>query len=147
MDTLLKWADDRARLGVRANADTPDDAEKARKYGASGIGLCRTERMFNAPDRLPIVVDMILAESDEDREIHLNRLLPIQRSDFVGIFKQMTPYPVTIRLLDPPMHEFLPNESELLEQIRNLKELRAAKAAEAGEPSVSLHDVKKELGL
>ncbi len=123
MDTVLKWADERARLGVRANADTPDDAEKARKYGATGIGLCRTERMFNAPDRLPIVVDMILAESDEDREKHLNRLLPIQRSDFVGIFKAMSPYPVTIRLLDPPMHEFLPFESELLDQIKNLKEL------------------------
>ncbi|MEW6351758.1 MAG: pyruvate, phosphate dikinase [Thermodesulfobacteriota bacterium] len=124
MATLLKWADDKALLGVRANADTPGDAKKARRYGATGIGLCRTERMFNAPDRLPIVVDMILSESDAERELHLNRLLPIQRADFVGIYKEMSPHPVTIRLLDPPMHEFLPLESELLEQIRNLKELQ-----------------------
>ncbi len=124
LDTLLRWADERARLGVRANADTPGDAAKARTYGARGIGLCRTERMFNASDRLPIVVDMILSETDAERELHLNRLLPIQRADFVGILKAMDPYPVTIRLLDPPMHEFLPLESELLEQIRNLKELR-----------------------
>jgi len=124
LDILLQWADDTARLGVRANADTPEDAERSRKYGATGIGLCRTERMFNAPDRLPIVVDMILAQDKEQREEALARLLPIQRADFVGIFKAMSPYPVTIRLLDPPIHEFLPLESELLVQLDDLRELR-----------------------
>jgi pyruvate,orthophosphate dikinase len=123
MDTLLTWADEDAKLGVQANADTPDDAAKARKYGAVGIGLCRTERMFNAPDRLPKVIDMILAQNTEDREAALDRLLPIQRSDFIGIFKAMSPYPVTIRLLDPPIHEFLPFEHELEDQLDDLKDL------------------------
>ncbi len=124
MDTLLQWADETAKLGVQANADTPEDAEKARRYGATGIGLCRTERMFNAPDRLPKVIDMILAQNVEDREAALARLLPIQRSDFIGIFKAMSPYPVTIRLLDPPIHEFLPFEHELEDQLRDLRDLQ-----------------------
>lgn len=124
LHTLLDWADETASLGVMANADTPDDAAKARAYGAVGIGLCRTERMFNASDRLPIVVDMILADTLEARETELDRLLPIQKSDFVGILKAMSPYPVTIRLLDPPMHEFLPFENELVQQLADLKELR-----------------------
>jgi pyruvate,orthophosphate dikinase len=123
LDILLSWADDNSRLGVRANADTPEDATLARKYGATGIGLCRTERMFNAADRLPIVVDMIIAQTLEDRAIFLDRLLPIQKSDFVGIFKAMSPYPVTIRLLDPPIHEFLPFEHVVIDEIRDLKEL------------------------
>jgi pyruvate,orthophosphate dikinase len=123
LDMLLKWADEAARLGVHANSDTPEDALKARTYGAKGIGLCRTERMFNAPDRLPKVVDMILATTLEEREGALDRLLPIQRDDFVGIFKAMSPYPVTVRLLDPPIHEFLPFEYELTEQIEDLKSL------------------------
>jgi len=125
LDILLSWADDAARLGVRANADTPRDADRARRYGATGIGLCRTERMFNAVDRLPKVVDMIIAETVEAREAALNELLPIQREDFVGIFKAMSPYPVTIRLLDPPIHEFLPFEHELVEQLEDLKQLRS----------------------
>ncbi len=124
--TLLGWADERARLKVRANADTPQDASRAVKYGAMGIGLCRTERMFNAPDRLPIVVDMIVAESTADREAALDKLLPIQRSDFIGLFKAMTPRPVTIRLLDPPIHEFLPAERQLEEEIARLQDLRGA---------------------
>jgi pyruvate, orthophosphate dikinase len=124
LHTILGWADQIARLRVMANSDTPDDAERARQYGAVGIGLCRTERMFNAPDRLPIVVEMILAETVEDREKALAKLLPIQRSDFIGIFKAMSPFPVTIRLLDPPIHEFLPFENELLQQIADLGRLR-----------------------
>ena len=124
LTTLLSWADELARLGVFANADTPDDAQRARDYGAVGIGLCRTERMFNAPDRLPIVVEMILADTPEDRQAALDRLLPIQRSDFIGILNVMSPYPVTIRLLDPPMHEFLPLESELAQQLADLNALR-----------------------
>ncbi len=120
LQTLLGWADAAARLGVRANTDTPDGATQAVRYGAQGIGLCRTERMFNATDRLPIVVDMILAENREARQAALDRLLPIQRADFDGIFRAMAPRPVTIRLLDPPIHEFLPTESELREEIDEL---------------------------
>jgi pyruvate, orthophosphate dikinase len=123
---LLGWADARARLGVRANADTPEDAARAIRYGARGIGLCRTERMFNAADRLPIVVDMIVADTPEERRSALDRLLPIQRSDFAGIFKAMAPHPVTIRLLDPPIHEFLPTERQLEEEVARLNELRGA---------------------
>ncbi len=124
LKTLLSWADEVARLKVFANADTPSAAEKAVSYGAMGIGLCRTERMFNATDRLPIVIDMILANSTEDREAALNRLLPIQRQDFVDIFKAMSPRPVTVRLLDPPIHEFLPNEEELVGELEHLRHLK-----------------------
>jgi pyruvate,orthophosphate dikinase len=120
LQTLLGWADSVARLGVRANTDTPDGAAQAVRYGAQGIGLCRTERMFNATDRLPIVVDMILAENREARQEALDRLLPIQRADFDGIFRAMAPRPVTIRLLDPPIHEFLPTEAELREELDEL---------------------------
>jgi len=123
---LLGWADTHARLGVRANADTPDDAARAVRYGAKGIGLCRTERMFNAADRLPIVVDMIVADTPDQRRAALDRLLPIQRSDFIGLFKAMAPHPVTIRLLDPPIHEFLPTERQLEEDISRLHDLRGA---------------------
>jgi len=125
LKTLLQWADESARLKVMANADTPHDAEQALKYGAMGIGLCRTERMFNAGDRLPVVVEMIVAETTDARQKALDKLLPIQREDFKGIFKTMAPRPVTIRLLDPPIHEFLPSEQQLvdeLEQLRHLKE-------------------------
>ncbi len=121
LEELLGWADEAADLKVMANADTPEAARKAREYGAMGIGLCRTERMFNASDRLPIVVDMILANNKEDRIAALDRLLPIQRTDFVDLFSVMSPNPVTVRLLDPPMHEFLPTEHDLLEQIETLR--------------------------
>ena len=124
LGTLLAWADETAVLKVMANADTPDAATSAREFGAMGIGLCRTERMFNAVDRLPIVIDMILANDKDDRKAALGRLLPIQRKDFVEIFTAMAPNPVTVRLLDPPMHEFLPTEHDLLEQIENLKVYR-----------------------
>ncbi len=121
LELLLRWADEAARLKVMANADTPDAAKKALEYGAMGIGLCRTERMFNASDRLPIVIDMILANNEEDRKAALDRLMPIQRADFVELFSVMSPNPVTVRLLDPPMHEFLPTEQQLLEQIESLR--------------------------
>jgi pyruvate,orthophosphate dikinase len=124
LKTLLSWADESARLGVLANADTPDDAERALKYGAMGIGLCRTERMFNAPDRLPVVLEMIVADSQEERQAALDKLLPMQRSDFRGLFKVMSPRPVAIRLLDPPIHEFLPSEQQLQDEIAHLRELR-----------------------
>ena len=124
MATLLKWADEVARLKVMANADTPEDAERARKFGAKGIGLVRTERMFNSTDRLPIVQEMILAETLEERQAALDRLLPIQRADFKGIFKAMRGLPVTIRLLDPPMHEFLPAAAQLELEIAHLHQLR-----------------------
>ncbi|UCG77124.1 MAG: pyruvate, phosphate dikinase [Gemmatimonadota bacterium] len=126
LETLLSWADEAARLQVMANADTPEDAERAIRYGAMGIGLCRTERMFNAPERLPIVLDMIIAEDDEQRAAALERLLPMQRADFRGIFQAMSPRPVTIRLLDPPIHEFLPAQTRLEEEIRHLLQLRDA---------------------
>ncbi|MFQ5935642.1 MAG: putative PEP-binding protein, partial [Acidiferrobacterales bacterium] len=124
LETLLSWADDAARLKVMTNADTPEDAERAVKYGAMGIGLCRTERMFNAADRLPIVVEMILAETPEERQSALDRLRPIQRTDFKEIFKVMCPRPVTVRLLDPPIHEFLPTEDTLVDEIAHLRNLR-----------------------
>lgn len=111
---LLEWADQIKRLGVRANADTVEAATLARKFGAKGIGLCRTERMFNAHDRLPIFVKMIMARSDSERQNVLKELLPLQKSDFKAILKAMEGYPVTIRLLDPPLHEFLPRIDDLL---------------------------------
>jgi len=122
--TLLSWADEKARLLVMANADTPADAKRALKFGAMGIGLCRTERMFNDPARLPIVIDMIIADTKEEREKALDKLLPIQRDDFKNIFSIMAPRPVTIRLLDPPIHEFLPQEQQLIDEIDILRNLR-----------------------
>ncbi|MBS3977311.1 MAG: pyruvate, phosphate dikinase [Syntrophomonadaceae bacterium] len=119
--TLLGWADELRRLDVRANADTPKDAAKAREFGAAGIGLCRTEHMFMAQDRLPIVQEMILAADKEEREEALAKLLPLQREDFYGIFQAMEGYPVTIRLLDPPLHEFLPNSEDLAVEINTLR--------------------------
>jgi len=125
LQTLLHWADETARLKVMANADTPDDANRALRYGAMGIGLCRTERMFNGADRLPIVVDMILADTPEQRQAALDKLLPIQRSDFKAIFQAMSPRKVTVRLLDPPIHEFLPSERQLVTEIEHLQGLRS----------------------
>jgi len=124
MVTLLKWADQVARLKVMANADTPEDAARAREFGAMGIGLCRTERMFNATDRLPIVQEMILAETLEERQAAIDRLLPIQRADFKAIFKAMKGLPVTVRLMDPPLHEFLPTAAQLELEIAHLHHLR-----------------------
>jgi pyruvate,orthophosphate dikinase len=121
---LLEWADDFGDLKVMANADTPEAASKAKKYGATGIGLCRTERMFNQPERLPLVREMILAENAEERRSTLERLLTYQREDFKEIFRIMDGLPVTIRLLDPPIHEFLPSSEELTQEIRHLRDLR-----------------------
>ena len=127
--TLLTWTDKVRTLGVRANADTPEDAIKARQLGAEGIGLCRTERMFNAVDRLPIVRVMILAGSKEKRAEAIAKLLPLQKSDFKKIFMAMEGLPVTIRLLDPPLHEFLPSAEDLASELRNLKEVESAFSA------------------
>jgi len=135
--TLLKWADEIcARKDVRAapikgyptrglqvwaNADYPQDARRARSYGAVGIGLCRTEHMFFEPERLPIVQDMILSETSEGRTTALNKLLPYQRKDFDGLFEAMDGYPVIIRLIDPPLHEFMPDEEKLLEEVITMR--------------------------
>ncbi|MDR3572708.1 MAG: pyruvate, phosphate dikinase [Anaerolineaceae bacterium] len=115
--TLLGWADEISRLQVWANADYPKDARRARSYGAKGIGLCRTEHMFFEQTRLPIVQRMILAETHEDRQQALDELLPYQRADFDGLFNAMNGYPVIIRLIDPPLHEFMPDEEKLLEEV------------------------------
>jgi pyruvate, orthophosphate dikinase len=120
-ETLMDWADRHRRLCVRANADTPVDARKAVELGGRGIGLCRTEHMFMAQDRLPVVQEMILAGSKEARESALARLLPMQREDFKGIFTAMAGHPVTIRLLDPPLHEFLPNRHELEAELQRMR--------------------------
>jgi pyruvate,orthophosphate dikinase len=128
LETILAWADRYRQLGVRANADTPADAERARGFGAEGIGLARTEHMFFGEERLPVVQEMILAEDEASRRAALDRLLPFQQSDFEGLFEAMHGLPVTIRLLDPPLHEFLPDEDEatsdkMRERIRALREV------------------------
>src|SRR5581483_7983296 len=125
--TILEWADGLRRLRVHANADTPEDAAKARELGAQGIGLCRTEHMFMAEDRLPVMREMIMADSAEGRRAALERILPMQQHDFEGIFEAMAGLPVTIRLLDPPLHEFLPpleeaTDEAMRERIRVLHE-------------------------
>jgi pyruvate,orthophosphate dikinase len=127
-ETLLGWADGIRRLRVRANADTPEDATKAREFGAEGIGLCRTEHMFMAEERLPVVRRMIMARSEEERREALAELLPLQQGDFEGIFEAMAGLPVTIRLLDPPLHEFLPpvEEAESDEMRRRIRSLHEA---------------------
>jgi pyruvate,orthophosphate dikinase len=126
--TILEWADGFRRLRVRANADTPEDAAKARDFGAEGIGLCRTEHMFMAEDRLPLVRQMIMADSEEERRRTLERLLPFQQADFEGIFEAMAGLPVTIRLLDPPLHEFLPplEQAESPQMAHRIRALREA---------------------
>jgi pyruvate, orthophosphate dikinase len=126
-ETILEWADGVRRLRVRANADTPEDAAKAREFGAEGIGLCRTEHMFLGDDRLPAVREMIMAREEEERRTALDKLLPMQQVDFEGIFEAMAGLPVTIRLLDPPLHEFLPPLEEatsdaMRDRIRQLQE-------------------------
>jgi pyruvate,orthophosphate dikinase len=150
--TLLKWADDFRTLGVRANADIPDQAIIARGFGAAGIGLCRTEHMFFAEDRVPIMRQMILAGTREDRERELAKLLPLQKSDFIGLYRAMKGHPVTIRLLDPPLHEFLPKREELMVEIARM-ELNHADAAAVEEKKKllarieELHEFNPMLGL
>ena len=123
---VLEWAQKAKNIGIRANADTPEGAKIAREFGAQGIGLCRTERMFNASDRIGLFVDMIMAENIEERSKVLKKLGQLQKSDFIEILKAMEGYEVTIRLLDPPLHEFLPNPEELAEKIHKLEIKKAA---------------------
>ncbi|GIM44744.1 pyruvate, phosphate dikinase [Collibacillus ludicampi] len=118
---LLTWADEVRKMEVRANADNPEDAAKARAFGAQGIGLCRTEHMFMEPERVPIVQEMILAETEEERTEALEKLLPMQQRDFEGILREMEGLPVTIRLLDPPLHEFLPNMESLIVELTQMR--------------------------
>ncbi len=133
-ETVLGWADAQRRLRIRANADTPEDAARAREFGAEGIGLCRTEHMFFGEERLPVMQEMILAESETGRRAALERLLPFQQSDFDGIFEAMLGLPVTIRLLDPPLHEFLPQDEQATDE-RMRERIRA------------LHETNPMLGL
>jgi len=121
LQTLLSWADEFRRLGVWANADYPRDAQRAREFGAEGIGLCRTEHMFFEEERRPIVVKMVMAKDEEERKALLDQLLPFQREDFEGLFEVMDGLPVIIRLIDPPMHEFLAPREELLEEVTRLR--------------------------
>ncbi len=120
-EKLLSWADKFRRLGIRANADQPDQAETAYQFGARGIGLCRTEHMFFGEGRIPIVQRMILADNEADRRKALNELLPLQRDDFYGVFKAMHGHPVTIRTIDPPLHEFLPKREDLMVEIARME--------------------------
>ena len=140
---LMRWADNTRRLKVRTNADTPHDAEVARRFGAEGIGLCRTEHMFFEGDRIKAIREMILADDEVGRRKALAKLKPMQRRDFEGIFKAMDGLPVTIRLLDPPLHEFLPHETDQQQQMARemkvpLKEVKAKIA--------SLHEFNPMLG-
>lgn len=127
--TLLDWADRVRRLRVRSNADIPDQAGIARGFGAEGIGLCRTEHMFFAEDRVQIMQKMILARTAEERESYLNKLLPLQKKDFLGLYREMQGFPVTIRLLDPPLHEFLPKREELMVEIARMEVSKADPAS------------------
>ena len=120
-EQILNWAQKAKKIGIRANADTPEGAKLARTFGGQGIGLCRTERMFNGSDRINLFVEMIMAENIEERSKILKKLGQLQKSDFIQILKAMEGYEVTIRLLDPPLHEFLPNPEELIEKIQKLE--------------------------
>ncbi|HEX8749584.1 MAG TPA: pyruvate, phosphate dikinase [Nitrospira sp.] len=150
--TILSWADGVRKLRVRANADVPDQAKIARGFGAEGIGLCRTEHMFFAEDRIPIMQRMILARTKEEREKYLDQLLPLQKQDFIGLYREMQGFPVTIRLLDPPLHEFLPKREELMVEIARL-ELTGGDSANLEEKRrllarvEELHEFNPMLGL
>ncbi|MCD7769945.1 MAG: pyruvate, phosphate dikinase, partial [Oscillospiraceae bacterium] len=142
--TVMGWADEIRRLGVRANADTPVDAQTALDFGAEGIGLCRTEHMFFDPDRIFIMRQMIVAPDEERRRQALDKLLPMQRGDFEGLFRVMTGKPVTIRLLDPPLHEFLPTEDP---ELKVLSEQMDIPFEELKSIVRSLHEVNPMMGL
>jgi len=149
---FMSWADAVRRLKVRANADTPRDARVARDFGAEGIGLCRTEHMFFAEDRIPIMQEMILARTREDREAALAKLLPMQRDDFKGLYREMKGYPVTIRLLDPPLHEFLPKREELMVEVTKLELIHADRSIVEEKKRLlerveELHEFNPMLGL
>lgn len=141
--TVMGWADKYRKLLVRTNADTPKDAKKARDFGAQGIGLCRTEHMFFEGDRIQAMREMILAQNEEDRKKALKKLLPVQRKDFVGIFTAMKGLPVTIRLLDPPLHEFLPHDSKSQQEMA--KRL-GVKPADVKQRVSALHEANPMLG-
>jgi len=149
LDTLLHWADEIRKIGVRANADTPEQAKKAREFGAEGIGLARTEHMFFGEDRLPIMQEMIMARDEKERRAALEKLLPMQREDFIEFFRVMEGYPVIIRLLDPPLHEFLPSREELRDEIEELKyRLKEAKSPkEIDEIIEKINEKKKMLSV
>ena len=156
-ETVLGWCDELRTLGVRANADTPEDARRAREFGAEGIGLCRTEHMFMATDRLPKMQSMVMADDEAGRRAALDELLPLQQGDFEGLFEAMTGFPVAIRLLDPPLHEFLPDRDELVERIAEARlrgtpelgelehQLERMRALEEGNPMLGTRGVR--LGL
>ncbi|WDI40109.1 pyruvate, phosphate dikinase [Bremerella sp. P1] len=140
---IMKWADEYRTLGVRTNADTPKDSQRARDFGAEGIGLCRTEHMFFEEDRITSMREMILAESEEDRRAALAKLLPFQREDFVGIFTAMKNLPVTVRLLDPPLHEFLPHDPKAQKEMASLIGVSPAKVKSR---VAALHESNPMLG-
>ncbi|MDH5768338.1 MAG: pyruvate, phosphate dikinase, partial [Nitrospirota bacterium] len=141
--TFMKWVDEFRKLGVRTNADTPHDAKVARDFGAEGIGLCRTEHMFFEAERIKVVREMILADDKEGRKRALTNLLPMQKGDFIGIFREMHGLPVTIRLLDPPLHEFLPHTDEELRELAHEMEVPFEKLKAKNK---SLHDSNPMLG-
>src|SRR6202022_4044726 len=136
-DTLMKWADVVRKLKVRANAHTPADSRAAIKFGAEGIGLCRTEHMFFDEDRIRAMREMILAEDEAARRAALAKLLPMQRSDFLALFKIMGGLPVTIRLLDPPLHEFLPHSEK---EIAEVAQAMGADAKKLADRARALHE-------
>ena len=140
---LLAWADKYRRLGIRANADQPDQASTAYNFGARGIGLCRTEHMFFGEGRIPIVQKMILADNEKDRRAALQELLPLQRSDFYGVFKEMHGEPVTIRTIDPPLHEFLPKREDLMVQLARMEAVSKGSGAEYDKTKALLHRVEQ----
>src|SRR4030095_10385003 len=140
---LLSWADKFRRLGIRANADQPDQSAIAYNFGARGIGLCRTEHMFFGEGRIPIVQRMILANNEKDRRAALAELLPMQRDDFYGVFKEMHGAPVTIRTIDPPLHEFLPKREDLMVQIARLEVAGDTSSKEYADVSRLLHRVEQ----
>ncbi len=141
--TLMKWADEFRRLGIRTNADTPEDAERARSFGAEGIGLCRTEHMFFDENRITVVREMILANNETDRRVALEKLLPYQRDDFEGIFTAMKGWPVTVRLLDPPLHEFLPQDAKAQSEVAHALGVSAARVKAR---VAQLHETNPMLG-
>ncbi len=149
---LMSWADSFRRLKVRANADTPRDARTAREFKAEGIGLCRTEHMFFSEDRIPIMREMILSRTREEREEALEKLLPMQREDFKGLYREMKGYPVTIRLLDPPLHEFLPRREALMVEVTKLELIHADRSIVEEKKRLlerveELHEINPMLGL
>src|SRR5690606_7735693 len=141
--TVMKWADKYRTMDVRTNADTPEDAKRAREFGAQGIGLCRTEHMFFEGERIMAMREMILANNEADRRKALKKLLPLQRKDFVGIFTAMKGLPVTVRLLDPPLHEFLPHDDKSQAEMASRL---GVKRADVKNRVQSLHEANPMLG-